>query len=454
MAIYLSHLSTSRPRIDELRILLTLAVPILIAQLAQTSMGFVDTLMAAQVGAEDLAAVSLGSSIWLPIMLSLGGILMATTPQVAQLAGADQEELTKKVFDQAIFIALFCTVIATLILRNSTPLLELMSITGTLQQKTDAYLKALSWGMPAIMVYQVCRSYCEGFGKTKPPMKIALFGLLCNIPLNYIFIYGKLGLPAFGGVGCGWATAIVMWIMVFCALLYFNTASQFHKFRLFRQLQPPSLPEIIIFLRLGLPIGFTLLVEVSMFCIIALLVARLGDTVIAAHQITLSVSGLVFMFPLSIAMALTIRVGQLIGSGAKNQARFSATTGLYFTTSCAIISCTLLTLFAAQITTVYTDSPSIIKLASGLLLIAAIFQIPDAIQTASAGALRGYKDTAIPLCLVFIAFWLIALPIGYLLALTNALLPAIGAAGFWYSLVIGLTIGAILLVTRLHFISR
>jgi len=438
----------------ELGQILYLALPILIAQLSQTAMGFVDTIMTARVGAEDLAAVSLGASIWLPIMLSLGGVLMATTPMVAQLAGAGRDKESKAIFDQALLIALTTSVIAWFILRNSTGLLQLMEISGPLLGKTNAYLHALSWGVPAIMFYQVCRSFCEGFGKTRPSMKIGILGLICNIPLNYIFIYGKLGLPAFGGVGCGWATAIVMWIMAISAGLYLHSSAFFRPFRLLSAVSVRKTQNIASFLKLGLPIGCTLLIEVSMFCVIALLIARLGDVVIAAHQITLSFTGLVFMLPLSMALALTIRVGQLVGAGQAAQARHSATTGIIFTCCCAVISCALISTLASQIAALYSDLPEIISLASGLLIIAAIFQIPDAIQASSAGALRGYKDTSIPLLMVFIAFWLIALPCGYILAFSDWPIPALGAAGFWYSLVLGLSIGAILLLSRFHVIAK
>ncbi len=172
-----------------------------------------------------------------------------------------------------------------------------MDIHGSLLAKTQAYLSALSWGVPAILFYQVIRSYCEGFGKTRPIMKIGILALLCNIPLNYIFIYGKLGLPAMGGVGCGWASAIVMWIMAIASSLYISKSELFKPIKLFNQWQNPQRKPLGSILRLGIPIGFTLLIEVSMFSVIALLVARLGEVVVAAHQITISFTGMIFMLP-------------------------------------------------------------------------------------------------------------------------------------------------------------
>ena len=438
---------------QESRQILTLAVPIVIAQLSQTAMGFVDTLMAARYSTEDLAAVALGSGIWLPVMLSLSGVLMAITPMVAQQVGNERLRRTRSIFNQGVLVSAIASIAAWLILRNMAPVLELMDVTGSLKQKTINYLEALSWGLPGMMIYQTCRSYCEGFGKTKPLMKIGIFALLCNIPLNWLLIYGNFGFPELGGEGCGWATTIVMWVMAFLSIIYLKKSHHFRKLKLINR---PRL-KLKLFsnlLRIGIPIGFTLFIEVSMFTAIALLIARLGDTVIAAHQITLSFTGIVFMIPLSISMALTIRVGQLLGQGNSLGARTTAITGFAIVCCTAITSCTMISLLSTQITGLYSEQQDIIKLASSLLLIAAIFQIPDGIQVAAIGILRGHKDTETPLLLVFISYWLIGLPIGYALGLTDILTPALGASGFWIGLVIGLTISAILLLMRYRSIRK
>lgn len=416
-------------------------------------MGFVDTLMAARYSTEDLAAVALGSGIWLPVMLSLSGVLMAITPMVAQHVGNERLRRTRLIFNQGLLISVIASIIAWLVLRNMAPVLDLMEVTGSLKQKTIDYLEALSWGLPGMMLYQTCRSYCDGFGKTKPLMKIGIFALICNIPLNWLLIYGNFGFPELGGEGCGWATTIVMWVMAISAIIYLKASKHFRRLQLVN-IPKPQIKLLYTLLRIGIPIGFTLLIEVSMFTVIALLIARLGESVIAAHQITLSFTGIVFMIPLSISMALTIRVGQLLGQGSSNAAKTAAGTGLAIVCCTAIISCTTISLLSIQITELYTDQLEIIKLASSLLLVAAIFQIPDGIQTATIGILRGYKDTEIPLLIVFIAYWLIGLPLGYLLGLTDLLIRPIGAMGFWISIVVGITISAVLLLLRYRSIRQ
>lgn len=413
-------------------------------------MGFVDTLMAGRYSSTDLAAVALGSSIWLPAFLASQGILMATTPIVAHLVGGNQASKTHTTLHQGGWIALVLCLLSMLLLHNSTPILIFMGVEASLATLTAEYLFAVSWGFPALLLYQLMRSYIEGFGKTQPAMKIAVLGLLCNIPLNYLFIYGKLGFPELGGVGCGWATAIVMWVMFFAASTYLLKSRDFAHLNPLSGWQWPKLQELKHFMALGLPIGLALLIEVSMFSVIALLLADLGKTVIAAHQVTISFTGLIFMLPLSISLALTIRIGHRLGEGNFSGTRETAISGFIITLTLATLSSSLMALLATDIASMYSSDLQVVQLASGLLVIAALFQFSDAIQVTCAGALRGYKDTQIPLLLVFIAYWVIGLPSGYLLAKTDLLMPATGAWGFWVGLLIGLTIGAILLLFRLH----
>jgi len=439
---------------EEIRTLLRLGWPIMVAQLAQSAIGFIDTLMAARAGANDLAAIALGSSLWLPLFLALSGILMATTPLVAHLVGARRERRSRQVLQQAVWIALLLSLIGVIFLRNPEPVLDLLQLEIRLAHTTRDYLSAISWGFPAFLLYQVVRSYSEGFGKTHPVMRIAVLGMLCNIPLNYILIFGKLGLPELGGVGCGYASAIVMWIMLLTGVAYLLRSPRFRSLQLPRHWQYPRAGVILTFLKLGLPIGFALLIESSMFCVLALLLAPLGENVIAANQITISYTGMVFMVPLSIAMALTIRVGQLAGGSQAEAARQAVITGILITLTIALVSSTLSFLLAEPIVRLYTDRTEIISLASTLIGIAAVFQFSDALQVSAAGSLRGYKDTAVPLLMVFIAYWLIGLPTGYMLGFTHWLIPAQGAAGLWYGLLIGLSAGAALLTTRLIRITR
>lgn len=405
--------------------------------------------MAGRFNSTDLAAISLGSSIWLPLFLASQGILMATTPMVAHLVGAGKPTETRETLHQGSVIVVALCVLAMYILHNCGPILAIMDVEPRLASLTTEYLAAISWGFPALLLYQLLRSYIEGFGKTQPAMKIALLGLACNIPLNYVLIYGKFGLPEFGGVGCGWATSIVMWMMFITSVVYLLRSPTFKPLSPLKNWQLPEINAFKRYLALGLPIGIALLIEVSMFSVIALLLADLGEVMIASHQITISFTGLIFMLPLSISLALTIRIGHRLGQGDNQGAKQSAMLGLIITLTLAIFSSGLMAIFAQNIAELYTTDLRIISIASTLIIIAALFQFSDAIQITCSGALRGYKDTKVPLLLVFIAYWVVGLPTGYLLGKTDLITSPMGPKGFWIGLLIGLTIGAILLLSRL-----
>ncbi len=434
----------------ELRQIVQLGWPIMIAQLAQYLMGFVDTLMASQAGASDLAAIALGSSLWMPLMLSFSGVLMAITPLTAHQVGADDETGTAKTLLQGWTLALALGIVAILLLNCSPLLLRHLVPDAALAERTAAYLAAISWGFPALMLYQAIRFLSEGFGRTRPVMRIALASMLLNIPLNYLLIFGKFGLPALGGVGCGYASAVVMWVSLLLGIRHLRRDYRFSVLRRHLVWQLPKLPALRAFLRLGAPIGAALLVESSMFCAIALLLAGQGEIAVAAHQITFSTTGLLFMLPLSLALALTIRVGQLTGAGNRAAARFSARCGTALSLLFALLSCVLILSTREWIAATYSDLPAVILLTTQLMSIAALFQFVDYLQVTTAGALRGYKDTRIPLRIVFISYWLIGLPVGHYLARAQGL----GAAGYWYGLLVGLACGALLLTLRLNRVSH
>ena len=417
-------------------------------------MGFVDTLMSGRYDSTDLAAISLGAGLWLPVFLTAQGILIATTPFVAHLVGANKLAQTQKPLIQGGCFALLLTLLAVTLLYHSQVVLTFMSVPAELQVITYDYLQAIAWGFPALLGFQLLRSYIEGFGKTRPAMVIALVGLSANIPLNYIFIYGKFGLPEMGGVGCGWATTLVVWLMFFMTLAYVCLSRFFQSLQPFRHWQLPQLQELSSFIKLGLPIGFALLIEASMFSVISLLLADLGEVMIASHQVTMSFTGMVFMVPLSLAMALTIRVSHQLGAGKAEHAMLTVKTGLTIAIIIAALSALMMLSLSHEIVALYTQDTRIVNIAVTLIMIAAMFQFSDAIQITSAGALRGYKDTTIPLIMVFIAYWMIGLPTGYILGKTDLLMPAIGPKGFWIGLLIGLTIGATLLLSRLIIVGK
>jgi multidrug resistance protein, MATE family len=438
----------------ELRALSVLSAPLIAAHFSQCAMGFVDTVMAGRVSSVDLAAVAMGASIWFPVFLFMLGILMAVTPSVAQLHGAGKGKEIGHHVRQALLLALVLSVAVMVVLRNAEPLLTFMEVDAAAAPMTVAYLKGLSWGVPAIAVFFVLRHFSEALSCTKPSMIIAFIGLGFNIVANWVLIYGKLGFPAMGGVGCGWATAATMWVMCLGMIAIVMRGRIFRSARLLGGGFHPDLRELGQILRLGLPIGCALFVEASIFGVIALLIGSLGADIIAAHQIALNFASLIFMVPLSISTAISVRVGHAIGRQSPRDARRAGVVGIVLTAFLAFFSAAFTLLFPGAIAALYTNNPEVAGAAAGLLVLAALFQVSDAVQVSTAGALRGYKDTRVPMLLLIFAYWVVGLPLGYTLGLTSIWGEPMGAAGFWIGLIAGLTAAAVLLSLRLRVVTR
>lgn len=434
---------------SELRSLLTLAVPIMIAQLANTAMGFVDTVMAGRVSPHDLAAVALGNSLWVPVYLLMTGILLATTPKVAQRFGGGLHNEIGPLVRQASWLALLVGSVCGLLLWHAQIVLEIMDVEPQLIEPSMGYLRAVACGFPAAALYHVLRCYSDGLSHTRPSMVIGLLGLLINIPANYIFIYGKLGVPAMGGVGCGWATAIVMWGMLLAMLWWVKWAPYYQASKLFSHFEWPNWAILKRLLSVGVPIGVSIFAEASIFSVIALLIGAMGATVVAGHQIALNFSSMVFMIPYALGMAVTVRVGQALGRGEPRQARYAAGVGMLVALAYACISASSMFLGRDYIARMYTNDMAVIAIASSLIIFSAIFQFSDAIQVTAAGALRGYQDTRVTMLLTLFAYWGIGLPVGYVLGLTDLWGPASGPRGLWQGLIVGLTCAAIMLGIRL-----
>lgn len=445
----------NNPRISrELKGLTALSGPLIAAQISQSAMGFVDTVMAGRVSSVDLAAVAMGSSIWFPVFLFMLGILMAVTPSVAQLHGAGKEEEIGAHVRQALLLGLTLSLLLIPVLRHAGPVLRWMEVDPLAAPLTLAYLEGVSWGMPAAAAYFVLRHFSEGLSCSRPSMVIGLVGLSFNALANYTLIYGKFGFPALGGVGCGWATALTMWLMCLCMVATVRRGAVYRPARLFAAWPRPDLRELGQILRLGLPIGCSIFVEASLFAVIALLLGSLGADIVAAHQITLSFASLIFMVPLSISSAISVRVGQAIGRRDPDGAALAGYAGIGLTAVIALCSSTLCLLFPEPIAALYTSNAKVAAMAVGLLGLGALFQVSDAIQVSTAGALRGYKDTRIPMALQVLAYWVVGLPLGYSLGLTSLWGAPMGAPGFWIGLIAGLTASAVLLSLRLRSVTR
>ncbi|SIN87161.1 MATE family efflux transporter [Salinivibrio sp. ES.052] len=439
---------------DEARAIIRLSVPVFIAQIAQTSMGFVDTVMAGGYSATDMAAVAVASSVWMPAILFGIGLLMAMVPMIAQLNGASKNTDIPFQFQQGLYMALVLSVPIGFILYKAGFIINIMDVEAALANKTIGYLHAVIWAVPAFLAFQAIRNLCEGMSLTVPAMVIGFIGLAANIPLNWMFVYGKLGAPELGGVGCGVATALVYWLMAILMALYVAMSKKLSGLHLFASFYAPKLKEQVRLFQLGFPVAASLFFEVTLFAVIAILIAPLGPITVAAHQVAINFSTMIFMLPMSLGVAVSIRVGHLLGKRTTEGAGNSAKIGTWLGVSTAIITALLTVWLRDPIIALYSDNPEVATLASSLMLLAAVYQITDAIQVVAAGALRGYKDMRAIFQRTLIAYWGLGLPLGYVLGMTDWLVPAMGAHGFWIGIIIGLSSAAVLLGLRLRWLRQ
>ncbi len=438
------------PVSKEIRLLISLALPVFLAQIAQTSMGFVDTVVAGRAGAVDMAGVAVASSFWMPLTLFATGFLMPITPLVSQARGAGNTEGLGRYLRQGTWMAICLTIVLMVALTFISELIpKVSSIDPKLADISSRYIKAVLWGVPGLMLYSVQRSFLEGHGRTRPAMIAGFLGLALNIPLNIIFAFGYLGMPALGGVGCGVATAIICWIMGLTLIVAVKRLSpraiRYEKF---------NLAVVTRILRIGVPGAFALLIETSIFAIIALMIAPLGPIVVAGHQVALNVSGMVFMLPLSIGVATSIRVGYYLGAKEKQGAHRARWVGIGFAFCLAFAVALLIMLFRHWIPTIYTSDADVIALAGYILIFAALYQCSDAVQMVAVSALRGYNDTTAIFVVTILAYWCLTLPLGYTLAMTDYLVPAMGVTGFWFAIVFGLTAAALLFLFRISRLEK
>jgi MATE family multidrug resistance protein len=448
----MTSIAKHRDHPAEIRRTLQLATPVIIGQVAVFGMSFVDTVMAGRLPEKDLALAGLGtgSALFSACMMLVLGILMAVQPTVAQLDGANRHREAGAQTRQALYIAMALVIPFWLLLNFSSVFLNLIRVDSQIVPVAAGYLKALSWGVPAICGVLLLRFFSEGTGHTRATMLYGIFGAILNVPLNYVLMYGKLGFPQLGTVGCGYATAIVLWLQLALIFNYVLRHRHFHSFELFSHLEAPNWKIIGELLKVGLPIAVFVTVESSMFVGAALLIARLGPLPSAAHLIAINFSALLFMTPLGLSSAITIRVGNAIGRVDYDAARYAGMIGLLMVLVFETVSATFILLFPEWIVLLYTDDARVTSLAASLLIYAAIFQYPDGIHICAGGALRGMKDTRMPMMYAVISFWVIGLPVGYYLTFQREM----GPSGMWIGMIVGLTIAAILLSARYFRISQ
>lgn len=435
----------------QVKSLLRLGGPLIVNNLSVAGMQFADAVMAGRLGADALAAVAVGGSVWfLGFSLCLG-LLMAISPIAARHFGAGDYGLIGRYTRQGIYLGV-CFGLALILVAQFAiaPLLEKIGIDPEFRDLTVGYVDAIMFGAPGIFIFLALRFTTEGIGHTRPIMFTSLFALACNVLLNYMLMFGKLGAPALGVVGCGAASAITMWLVALALAGHMFVSKHYKPFAIFARMAPIRLPVLKEIVILGVPIAITITAEAGLFSAVSILMGTRGTEITAAHQIAINFSATTFMIPLALSSATTIQVGQLIGAGKLQSARVSGAIGIILCALFMTLSAAFLLTFRDGVVSLYTDDAAVRGIAISLLLMAAIFQIADGVQIGAAGALRAYKDTRYPMIVNMFAYWVLAFPLAFLAAITFQAPPNY----IWGGFVVGLGVAAVLLSVRYNRVSR
>ncbi|PYZ92284.1 MATE family efflux transporter [Salipaludibacillus keqinensis] len=445
----MKHVETRR---EKLKLFLMILWPIMVTQVSLFAMSLVDTIMSGRVGTDDLAGVAIGSSLWLPVFTGINGILLAVTTIVAQLVGSGKRESIAESVTQAMYLSM---ALAVVVLISGSfllePILTLMNLTDAVTHISHHYLIGLSIGIIPLFLASVLRNFFDGQGFTRITMIITVLAVPFNVLLNYGFIFGNFGLPALGGVGAGYATAVTFWIILVLSIWMTFKINVIRHYQIFVKWFKPSWKMWKEQLSIGVPIGLSIFFESSIFSVVTLLMGIMFTTVtIAAHQIALSFTSLIFMIPLSISMALTIVVGFSVGGGKIEAAKQYGRLGVWGGIGILAVGAVFLYFFREQIAYLYTNDREVVIMAGHFFIIAIVYQLSDAAQSGLQGVLRGYKDVKVPFITAFISYWIIGIPAGYSLAAFTRL----GPFGLWVGITLGLTCAAIGFYVRLQIVQR
>ncbi|WP_342042296.1 MATE family efflux transporter [Bacillus sp. OTU2372] len=428
-----------------------LLVPILITQLGMFSMVFFNTIMSGRYSSSDLAGVAIGTSIWSPIFTGISGIFLAVSPIAAQRFGEKKNDEVATVVKHGMYLSVLITVVVIILgtfLLN--PILNFMELAPNVHDTAFDYLVGLSYGMLPLFLFNVLRSFIYALGKTRVIMVIMLLSLPINLILNYVLIFGKFGFPELGGAGAGYATAITDWIFLGMTIYIVKSKDSFSSFQIFSNLKEFSWEQCKEILKIGVPMGLSVFFETTVFAIVTILLSKFNVTTIAAYQSALNVVSFIYMIPISISTALTVLVGFEVGARRYKDAKQYSWLGIGTAVVIAIGTGLVVVAFRYQVAGLYSTEAAVINLTANFLIFALFFQISDAIQATAQAALRGYKDVNIAFIMTLVAYWLICLPTGYLLANFTSL----GARGYWIGLTIGLLAAGIALSIRLIQIQK
>jgi len=426
-----------------------LALPVAIGQLGHIMLGVTDSIMVGRVGAVPLAASSLVNSVVYLIVVFGLGMTLAITPLVAIARGKKQKDQCGVILRQSLLLNMVVTIVLLGGLLLLADMIKYLNQEEAVAVQATSYAKIIAFSIIPFMIFQVYRQFIEGLAFTKPAMYMTLAANLVNVFGNWIFIYGNLGIPAYGLDGAGYSTLVTRGFMAATMMIYVLKAKRYQEYDpsfKFRNVNWPVIGELV---RVGVPTGFQHFFEIGAFSFSAIMIGWLGSIQLAAHQIALSMAAISFMIAIGISTAGTIRVGHAYGGRNMSDVRRSGFLTTIFTSSVMACFGVVFVICRHRLPLIFSEDPAVIQTAASLIVVAALFQISDGAQAAGLGILRGVTDVRLPMMISFIAYWVIALPIGYFLGFVLNM----EVVGIWVGLLAGLSAAAVMLNLRFGIIT-
>lgn len=427
-----------------------LAYPVMLSQLGHIMVGVADSVMVGQLGTEPLAAAAFGNSIWVIIFVVGYGVSQAVTPIIARAQAERKNRLIGSMLRHTLALNLIVTLVLGLLMFAAWPFLGLLDQEPAVLQLSKPYLSIITWSFLPLMIFQGFRQFMEGLSHTFEPMLISLSANFLNVGLNWLLIYGNWGFEAYGLNGAGIATLISRSLMVVGIGYYLWRSGLFKPYRPYFFAMPWRRDFFGRLLQLGIPTSLQMLFEVGAFVVAAIWIGQISAEALASHQIALNLASISFMLASGLGAAATIRVGNQRGLKDRASLRTAAFTAILLALMFMSVAGILFATQGVWLAQLYIDDFDVVNSAAALLMIAAIFQLSDGAQVVTLGSLRGLEDVRIPTLFTLFAYWIIGIPLGYYLAFEMGF----NERGIWYGLAAGLTVSAILLLSRFQWLSK
>ena len=435
---------------DHFRSNFRLAYPVMLSMLGQVMTGVADSIMVGWTGATPLAASSFANTFFSVTIMFGIGVSYGITPLVAQAAGRGDHEDAAQVLRHGTVINLLTGVLLTVLLFALMPFMHHMGQPEEVSRQAVPYLMIVAPSILPTMVFQTYRQFSEGLQHTRAAMTIVIVSNLLNILLNYLLIFGHAGFPAMGLEGAGWATLVSRVVMGVAMAAYVYRHEFFRRYRSGFGWGGYASGRFRSLLRIGMPAGAQFIMEGGAFGASSIMMGWLGTVPLAAHQIALNLATISYMTTSGMGAAAVVKVGRYAGRGDRRNLTLAANTMFYMSAAVMALWAMLFIFGRHALPRFYVDDPAVLEVATGLMIVSAFFQISDGLQVVCAGALRGLQDVQVPVLLIFTAYWILALPFGYLLAFTLGM----GPMGIWVGLLTGLSLTAVALLWRFRQLAR